>query len=144
MCLVAWPLNESEAGVSIPRFEINPPCFSSANDTVLMLISRNLQKKRREVYVKIRLTPTSLSFKDQATMHTTVKWSIQMKHSIDQAMLLWMNGKKPLKQHIEPRTSSMCVCHGNWPGIDSEDTDLLLCFFRKSILNLQTRKQQHQ
>ena len=53
-----------------------PPCFSYANDAVLMLISRNLCNKSSKVSIKTRSTPASLSFKGQATKHTTVKWSI--------------------------------------------------------------------
>ena len=52
------------------------PCFSLVNDAVLMLINRNLHLKRSEVSIKTRSTPASLSFKGQATKHTTVKWSI--------------------------------------------------------------------
>ena len=33
--------------------------------------------KSIEVPIKARSTPASLSFKDQTTKHTTVKWSIQ-------------------------------------------------------------------
>ena len=41
-----------------------------------MLISRNLHKKSSEVSIQTRSPPASLSFKGQATKHTTVKWSI--------------------------------------------------------------------
>ena len=41
-----------------------------------MLISSNLHKKSREVSIKTKSPPASFSFKDQATKHTTVKWSI--------------------------------------------------------------------
>ena len=41
-----------------------------------MLISRNLRMKSSKVSIKTRSTPASLSFKGQATKHTTVKWSI--------------------------------------------------------------------
>ena len=41
-----------------------------------MLISRNLRNKSNEVSIKTRSTPASLSFNDQATKHTTIKWSI--------------------------------------------------------------------
>ena len=44
-----------------------------------MLISRYLHKKRSEVSIKTRSTQASLSFKGQATKHTTVKWPIQIK-----------------------------------------------------------------
>ena len=37
--LVAWPLNESEAGVDLALIE--PPYFSYVNDAVLMLMTRN-------------------------------------------------------------------------------------------------------
>ena len=57
MCLVAWPLNESEAGGDRNLF------------ASLMLISRNLHKKSSEVSIKRRSTPASLSFKGQATKH---------------------------------------------------------------------------
>ena len=43
-----------------------------------MLISRNLHKKSSEVSIKTRSPPASLSFKGQATKHTTVKWSIAL------------------------------------------------------------------
>ena len=41
-----------------------------------MLISKNLHKKSSEVCIKTRSTPASLSFIDQVTKHTTVKWTI--------------------------------------------------------------------
>ena len=44
-----------------------------------MLISRNLHNKSSEVSIKTRSTPASLSFKGQATKHTTVKWSISLQ-----------------------------------------------------------------
>ena len=74
-CLVAWPLNESEAGGDLALIK-KPPCFSHVNDAVLMLMSRNFHMKSSEVSIKTRSTPSSLSFKGQATKHTTVKWSI--------------------------------------------------------------------
>ena len=72
-CLVAWPLNESDAGGDIVLIET---CFSYRNDAVLMLISTNLHMKSSEVSTKTRSSPASFSFKGQATKHTTVKWSI--------------------------------------------------------------------
>ena len=50
MPLVAWPLNESEAGVELVL--IKPACFSYANDTVLLLFSSNLYKKSSEAFIK--------------------------------------------------------------------------------------------
>ena len=47
-----------------------------------MLISSNLHIKRSEVSIKTRSTPASLSFKDQATKHTTVKWSIALSGTL--------------------------------------------------------------
>ena len=43
--LVAWPLNESEAGGDLV-LDRNLPSFFYVNDVVLMLISRNLHMKR--------------------------------------------------------------------------------------------------
>ena len=45
-----------------------------------MLISLNLHKKRSEVSIETRSTSASLSFKGQATKHTTVKWPIGQGH----------------------------------------------------------------
>ena len=74
VCLVAWPLDESETGVDLVLIETSLLFF--ANDAVLMLISRNLHNKSSEVSIKTRSTPALLSFNGQATKHTTVKWSI--------------------------------------------------------------------
>ena len=52
-------------------------CFSYINDAVLVLFGRNLHRKNRELSIKTRSTPASLSFTGQATKHTTVKGSIQ-------------------------------------------------------------------
>ena len=38
--------------------------------------------KSSEVSIKTRSTPASLSFKGQATKHTTVKWSILQEFSV--------------------------------------------------------------
>ena len=73
-CLVAWPLIENEAGVELVLIESSLLFY--VNDTVLMLMSRNLHKKSSEVSIKTRSTPALLSFKGQATKGTTVKWSI--------------------------------------------------------------------
>jgi len=63
-------LNESEAGVDLVLIETLG--FSYVNDTILVLISRNLRKtsSELEVSVKRRSTPASLSFKGRGT-----KWS---------------------------------------------------------------------
>ena len=41
-----------------------------------MLMTRNLHEKSSEVSIETRSPPASLSFKGQATKHTTVEWSI--------------------------------------------------------------------
>ena len=61
VCVVAWPLNKSEAGDEL-FFCIQTSCIY-VNDAVLMLISRNLHEKSSEVSVKTRSTTTSVSFK---------------------------------------------------------------------------------
>ena len=70
MCLVTWSLNESEAGVDLALIQLPPFCY--VNDVVVMLISKNLHKKNREVSSKTRLTRASLSFTGQVTKHTTL------------------------------------------------------------------------
>ena len=45
--------------------------------------------KSSKVSIKTRSTPASLSFKGQATKHTTVKWSIEIIH----ATILGMHNK---------------------------------------------------
>ena len=50
-----------------------------------MLLSSNLHKKSSEVSTKTRSPSASLSFIDQATKHTIVKWSIlRTKNAIGQ------------------------------------------------------------
>ena len=75
MCLLTWPLNESEAGVDHVMIQTALP-----NDVVVMLISKNLHKKSSEISIKTRSTPASLSFIGQVTKHTTVKWTIAIFH----------------------------------------------------------------
>ena len=76
MLIVSRPLNESEAGVDLVLIETYL-FFLCYNAAVLMLISKKLLKKSSEVSIKTRSTPASLSFKGQATKHTTVKSSIE-------------------------------------------------------------------
>ena len=60
---------------------VNSPCFESKLFAflkimmlhVLVLTSRDLHKKSCEVSFKTRSTPSSLSFKGQATKHSTAK-----------------------------------------------------------------------
>ena len=71
-----------------------------------MLISRNLHMKSSEVSIKTRSTPASLSFKGQATKHTTVKWSIVSKfqcHSLTQT--IFEMTQLILKCHVRDMTS---------------------------------------
>ena len=74
--LVAWPLNESEAGGDLASIDTSL-LFFCVNDAVLMLISRSLHNKRSEVSIITRSPPASLSFKGQVTRHRTVKRSIK-------------------------------------------------------------------
>ena len=62
--LVVWSLNKSEAGVDL----VKPNCFSHAI-LVGILIRKAVQFHKVD-------SSASLSFKGQATKHTTVKWSI--------------------------------------------------------------------
>ena len=66
MCLVTWPLNESEAGVDLVMIQTSS--FSFVNDVVVVLISKNLHKKSNEVSIKTRSTSASLSFIGQVTI----------------------------------------------------------------------------
>ena len=63
-----------------------------------MLISRNLHKKSLEVSIKTRLTLDSLSFKDQATTPTTVKWSIVNVHFSCITLVQCPHSKSDVKQ----------------------------------------------
>ena len=81
MSLVAWPLNESEAGGDLALIETFLLFY--VNDAVLMLICRNLHNKRSEVSIITRSPPASLSFKGQVARHTTVKRSIVNEWSVE-------------------------------------------------------------
>ena len=69
-CLVAWPLNKSEAEGDLV---LKPPCFSYVNDADPMLIISNLHKESSVVTIKTRSPLASFSFKGLATRHATVK-----------------------------------------------------------------------
>ena len=75
-CVLSCLVFELKSGWWWPCFDRKPPCFSYVNVVVLMLISRNLHKKTREVSIQTRSPPASLLFEGQATKHATVKWSI--------------------------------------------------------------------
>ena len=47
--------------------------------------------KSSKVSIKTKSTPASLSFKGQATKHTTVKWSISEQEIRHQFFLIWSN-----------------------------------------------------
>ena len=70
VCIVSWPSNESEPGVDLLSIETS---VLFLNDAVLLLLSRNLHKKRSKVSNKTRSTTASLPFKGLATEQTTVK-----------------------------------------------------------------------
>ena len=78
VCLVAWPLNESEAGGDLALVQTFLVYYANyANGVLLVLLIRNnLHQKTSEVSIKTRSPPASLSFKGQETKHTTVKWSL--------------------------------------------------------------------
>ena len=80
MCLVTWPLNESEASVDL--VVIQTPSYSYVKDVVLVLIGKKLHKKSSEVSIKTRSISASLSFIGQVTKHTTVKWTILLQYTI--------------------------------------------------------------
>ena len=71
VCLVAWPLNESEAGVDLVLIETS--LLLLCKFLLISMRTASLVKKSREVSIKARSTPVSLSFSGQATKHTTVK-----------------------------------------------------------------------
>ena len=60
-----------------------------------MPISRNLHMKSSEGSIKTRSTPASLSFKGQATKHTTVKWSIYQYSTEPSHRSVQFNGITP-------------------------------------------------
>ena len=76
MCLDAWPWNESEAEVDLVLL-----------DAAIMLISRNLQKKRSEVSIKRRSTPAAFPFKGQANKNKNAKWCIE--HAFNYVYFRW-------------------------------------------------------
>lgn len=61
VCLVAWPLNENKA----------------EGDLLLMKTSLPFLRKFLLISISIRKTSASLTFKDQATKDSTMKWSFK-------------------------------------------------------------------
>ena len=74
VCLVAWPLNENEAGGDLVLIETS--LLFLCKFLLISMRTASLTKESREVSMKTRSPPASLSFKGQATKQATVKWSI--------------------------------------------------------------------
>ena len=72
MCLVTWPLDESKAGVDLVLIQTS--LLAYLNDADVMIISRNLHKKSKDVSIKARSTLASLSFKGQVSKPITVNF----------------------------------------------------------------------
>ena len=58
--------------------------------------------KSSKVSIKTRSTPASLSFKGQATKHTTVKWSIE---TVEQETQCFSSDDKNQDLHIDDQVS---------------------------------------
>ena len=71
VCLVACPLNESEAGVDLIFMKTSLVFFCKFL-LISMIKALFLHNKNREVSIKTRSTPASLSFKGQAPKHTNI------------------------------------------------------------------------
>ena len=75
VCLVPWPLNESEAGVDLVLIETS--LLFICKFPLISMRTASLTWESREVSIKTRSPPASLSFKGQATKQETVKCSIR-------------------------------------------------------------------
>ena len=67
------------ARLEVTLFRYRPHCFCCVNQVVLKLTSLHLHKKSREVCIKARSPPASLTVRGQVTKHTTVKWPIESR-----------------------------------------------------------------
>ena len=89
MCLIAWPLNESETEVNLVLIRNLTAFFFPTNNKTMRTAKK--YKKSREVFTKTRSTPASRSFKGQAIKHTTVKWSVVPK--LKQVFIVSVKGR---------------------------------------------------
>ena len=82
-CVLSCLAFEWKWGWRWPCFDRNFPAFLM----LMMLFSCKLvgicQYESSKVSIKTRSTPASLSFKGQATKHTTVKWSITTVENLE-------------------------------------------------------------
>ena len=74
MCLVAWPLNESEAGADLILIETS--LLFLRKFLLISMRTASLAWEKQEDFYQSKITIASPSFKGQATKHTTVKWSV--------------------------------------------------------------------
>ena len=90
-----------------------------------MLIRRNLHIKSSEVSIKTRSTPASLSFKGQATKHTTIKWSIE-------ATTIKQNKSAVCSIRSQQHTKIPLVDFGHW-GTEQKNYRIaqkkIVCFY---------------
>ena len=79
VCLVTWPVNESEAGVDLVLIET--PLLFLCNFLLFSETTTSLTyEKEGGLYNFTRSTLASLSFKDYVTKHATVKRSIEVEN----------------------------------------------------------------
>lgn len=64
------------ARLEVTLFRYRPHWFCCVDQVVLMLTSFHLNKKSREVCIKVRSPSASLASRGQVTKHRTVKWPI--------------------------------------------------------------------
>ena len=124
MCLVAWPLNESEAGGDLVLTETLVLFISKFLLISMRTASLTWEKQGVEVSIKTRSPPASLSFKGQATKQETVKWSI-LGYNTGFISKLNTSGKMTIKPDTETKKGStfpqLLPCHSLWdPNYNDE------------------------
>ena len=120
---------------------LKPPCISYTNGAVLMLISRNLHTKSCQVSFKTRLTPASLSLEDQATKHSTVKWSIvKVFHfPINMHSLSFYSAETESNYYVEDvesvviRNNSYSFSRSNFPSGHLKNLIFLICLISECV-----------
>ena len=71
MCLVAWPLNESEAGVDLAL--IGTSMLVICKFLLISMRTASLTLEKQGGFCQNKAPPASLSFKGQGTKQVTVK-----------------------------------------------------------------------
>ena len=109
MCLVAWLLNENEAGGDLVLIETS--LLILCKSLLISIRTESLTYEKQGGFYQTRSPPASLSFKGQETKQATVEWSIDLKrkgHKLEWVATLFnpLGSAPAIRMHVIEKSTS--------------------------------------